>query len=323
MTLHSDPYVVACLMVHNEAAIIKRCLDSLAGHVDMILVQDHGSTDGTREIVSDYPANTFCVNALWRDFGANRNLLLNNALTWQVYPCNREKNLWFLLVDADHTVNFVDGWRHWLTLDIPGVYTLKHAGPLGYWVPRLIRSDVPAEYVGTTHEYLNHAPVPARQFTGITITDHDDGSSHVIKLQRDIVLLRRQIERTPKIARWHFYLGQTLETRQKYGEAADEYFCASELSRWDEEQYVSMYRAGRCELHYNQAQAAEMLLVAHAMRPTRLEALVTYGNKVPDPALRRRLLEPYRRAPIPDDTLFVETDKWALRDRILKEGSQS
>ncbi len=40
-----------CMIVKNEEQTISRCLDSVKGIVDEIIIVDTGSTDATKEIV--------------------------------------------------------------------------------------------------------------------------------------------------------------------------------------------------------------------------------------------------------------------------------
>jgi len=43
------------MMVKNESAIIRRCLDSVKGVIDYWVICDTGSTDGTKEIRKGVP----------------------------------------------------------------------------------------------------------------------------------------------------------------------------------------------------------------------------------------------------------------------------
>ncbi len=44
--------VSLCMIVKNEEQILQRCLDSLAGLMDEIIIVDTGSTDATKEIAA-------------------------------------------------------------------------------------------------------------------------------------------------------------------------------------------------------------------------------------------------------------------------------
>lgn len=48
--MHSSPLLSLCMIVKNEEAMLPRCLKSVSGLVDEIIIVDTGSTDSTREI---------------------------------------------------------------------------------------------------------------------------------------------------------------------------------------------------------------------------------------------------------------------------------
>ncbi len=80
-------FVIAC----NEADRIGRCLQSLAGWVDELIVLDSGSTDGTVEIARQYADQVYQTD--WPGFGPQR----NRALGY----CTHD---WVLNIDADEVL---------------------------------------------------------------------------------------------------------------------------------------------------------------------------------------------------------------------------
>lgn len=67
-----------CMIVKNEEMHIARCLDSVAELVDEIIVVDTGSTDRTKEIVSQYTPNVYSYP--WKDdFSDARNYSFSKA----------------------------------------------------------------------------------------------------------------------------------------------------------------------------------------------------------------------------------------------------
>lgn len=90
----------ACMMVKNEAHNIERCLSSIKGLVDEIVVVDTGSTDGTVEIAKKFGARIY--HHPWQnDFSLHRNQSLNYA------TCK-----WVFIIDADEEFCLVNGHRH-------------------------------------------------------------------------------------------------------------------------------------------------------------------------------------------------------------------
>jgi hypothetical protein len=83
------PFLVACLIVRDEASELAGCLGSLTGLVDEVRVYDTGSVDGTAQIAAELGA-VVTLGRWTDDFGAARNAALEG---WSA--------LWVLSVDAD------------------------------------------------------------------------------------------------------------------------------------------------------------------------------------------------------------------------------
>lgn len=79
----------ACMIVKNETLTIRKCLASLQGVVDEIIVVDTGSTDDTPDIARECGAHVFSF--IWQnDFSQARNESLRHA-----------HGDWILVIDAD------------------------------------------------------------------------------------------------------------------------------------------------------------------------------------------------------------------------------
>ena len=48
-----------CMIVKNEEAVLRRCLDSLTDIADEIIIADTGSTDNTKNIALEYTCNVY------------------------------------------------------------------------------------------------------------------------------------------------------------------------------------------------------------------------------------------------------------------------
>ncbi len=75
---HADhiPTIGLCMIVKNETAVIESCLDSLRSLVDYELIEDTGSTGGTRQFIRAWLARNNMpgevIEEPWRDFADNR-----------------------------------------------------------------------------------------------------------------------------------------------------------------------------------------------------------------------------------------------------------
>ena len=67
-----------CMIVKNEEKVLARCLDSIAGLMDEIIIVDTGSTDKTKEIAGKYTDNIYDFEWI-DDFAAARNFAFSKA----------------------------------------------------------------------------------------------------------------------------------------------------------------------------------------------------------------------------------------------------
>jgi glycosyltransferase involved in cell wall biosynthesis len=78
-----------CMIVKNEEKILGRCLESVQGFVDEVILIDTGSSDNTKKIANQY--NCTIIDFPWvQDFAAARNASLQHAT-----------GKWILVLDAD------------------------------------------------------------------------------------------------------------------------------------------------------------------------------------------------------------------------------
>ena len=81
-----------CLITLNEAANLRRCLQSCAGLADDIVIVDSGSTDGTQEIAREFGARF--EHQDWLGYVGQK----NQALARAVHP-------WVFSLDADEQLS--------------------------------------------------------------------------------------------------------------------------------------------------------------------------------------------------------------------------
>src|SRR5260221_13238694 len=84
--------IAIALIVKNEERVLARCLDSVAGAVDEIVIVDTGSTDAAKEIARRYTDRLF--DFTWRqDFSAARQFAFDQV-----------SSEWVAWIDADDVV---------------------------------------------------------------------------------------------------------------------------------------------------------------------------------------------------------------------------
>lgn len=82
-----------CMIVKNEEEVLERCLQSIHGIADEIIIVDTGSTDNTKQIATKYTDKFYEIK--WEnDFSKARN-----------YAASKSSGEWILVIDADEYVD--------------------------------------------------------------------------------------------------------------------------------------------------------------------------------------------------------------------------
>ena len=270
--------ICLCMIVKNEAKILKECFDSLVDCLDYWVICDTGSTDGTQELIKEYFAEKKLPGDLheekWVNFGYNRTSAFQNS---------RGKADYILVMDAD------DRLVGNLSLPQEDNFQSFHIkfklGNLEYYRPQVFNNELEWKYVGVVHEYATLASQPTRPFqlgklqnVYIQAGTFGDRSAEGGggKFKRDIALLEQGIKDEPTNERYHFYLAQSYKDLGDYPKSIEWYTKTVELGGWAEEVYISLYSIGVCKERLGRDFEKEILydyLKAFNFRKTRLEAL--------------------------------------------------
>ena len=290
------------MIVRNEAKIIERCLRAALPLVDCWAIVDTGSTDGTPEIIERFFAEAGLsgkiVKTTFRNFSQARNEALAAA---------REVPGWqyALLVDADMVLS---GTIDRAALSAPAYNVLQTDGNLRWWNTRLVRRDVPAMYVGATHEFVSvEGP---HNLDGLVILDRADGGNRGEKAVRDIRLLSESLAEEPNNGRSMFYLAQTYREVGRHHEAVQWYLRRIAAGGWDEEIWASYY--GVAQSYRGLGDEPEFIracLTAYNFRPSRgepLKILAQYFREHGQNESACLVAEALAEIAYPGDLLFVE-----------------
>ena len=81
-----------CMIVKNEELVLERCLESLKGLMDEIIIVDTGSSDRTKEIAKRYTRQVY--DYTWEDdFSKARNYALSFATCDYIYVADADEVL--------------------------------------------------------------------------------------------------------------------------------------------------------------------------------------------------------------------------------------
>ena len=93
--------ISVCMIVKNEAAILARCLDSLKGIYDELIIVDTGSADNTKEIAAKYTDKIYDFE--WSDnFSDARNYAFSLATKDYIYSADADE-----VIDEENREKFL------------------------------------------------------------------------------------------------------------------------------------------------------------------------------------------------------------------------
>ena len=210
-----------CMIVKNEEHNLRRCLGSVQGYVDEIVVIDTGSTDYTVSIAREFAA--LICKAPWEDdFSKARNLALERA-----------GGDWILIMDADEELPLSTSKQLRTLADQPDVeawtfsiISLEKVGDAesGTKHPglRMFRNRPDYRFEGIVHEQIMPSILRSGKKEGNVLVKHSnlvifhygyiDSVRRQKATQRNIRLLKKELERLPCNSYVNFNMAVSLHT---------------------------------------------------------------------------------------------------------------
>ncbi|MDE7003488.1 MAG: glycosyltransferase [Oscillospiraceae bacterium] len=268
--------VSLCMIVKNEEDVLARCLESVSGLVDEIVVVDTGSTDRTREIAKRFTGRVYDFTWI-NDFAAARNYAFSLA--------EKDYCMW---LDADDVI--LDGDRaafqtlkETLAPEVNVVMAKYNTGfdedgnvTFSYFRERLIKNHAGMRWEGAVHEAVT--PVGRVVYNGFAVTHRKlrpsdpDRNLRIYESQ-----LARRVELEP---RQQFYYGRELYYHRRYEEAIQifEHFL-DEGQGWVENSIDACCHCAYCYERLEQpGQALQSLLRSFAYDRPRAEVCCELGR---------------------------------------------
>lgn len=209
--------VGAVLIVKNEEVMLRRCLDSLIG-MDEIIILDTGSTDGTEKLVASYvdehptaPIKAYFGEYKWEDsFCKARNAALAKSTTDCV-----------LSIDADEYIE-KDGVAKLRALaqmapqyDAFDILLVDESNGSSHYFPRFFRRKPEIKWNGDIHNTLNKM---GQTKTNVTIT-YGASPAHAADPNRAFRILKKYVANNPRCVREKFYLAREYMYRHLWTDA--------------------------------------------------------------------------------------------------------
>ncbi len=185
-----------CMIVKNEEAILRRCLDSVADLVDEIIIADTGSTDNTKAIAAEYTDKIY--DFAWiNDFSAARNFAFSKASMEYIYSADADE-----VLDEENRHRF-KVLKETLIPEIE-IVQMKYGNQMQFgtvynfdeeYRPKLFKRVREFRWIEPIHETIQTDPVVYD--SDIVITHMPTGSHG----SRDLAAFRRQLEKGGGLSR--------------------------------------------------------------------------------------------------------------------------
>ncbi|RDE36280.1 glycosyltransferase [Parageobacillus thermoglucosidasius] len=206
------PFLSLCMIVKNEEKVLSRCLDSVYGIVDEIVIVDTGSTDSTEEIALKY------VDQIYKFEWTNS---FADARNYAQQLANGE---WILVLDADEYVDR-DNLQEMINVlkqtdehvDAYDVTIYNFMGVYGERVlqhrsTRLYRNSPNIRYYRAIHEQLRKENgQPLNSMLGILNVYHSGYMHQAVtekdKHKRNAPLIEKELQNRENVAFDYFNLG--------------------------------------------------------------------------------------------------------------------
>lgn len=241
-----DKPATLCLtmIVKNESKVILRSLESVKDWIDYWVICDTGSTDNTKELITEFFDKHNIPGELhekeWENFGVNRSY---------VVQASQNKADYTLLMDADFILCVQDqNFKEELKKGAKDAYQIKYEGGLDYRQVLCVRTALKWAYKNPTHEYIYSKEEKSRvNFDGFTFKHYADGGCRSDKFERDIRILSEELQKTPS-ARNTFYLAQSYKDTSQWDNAIENYDKRIAFGGWYEEMYYAYFQRGLCKV---------------------------------------------------------------------------
>lgn len=312
--------LVLCMIVKDEAAIVRRAIRSARPLISAYLIADTGSSDHTRDEIRSELAGLpgELLERPWVDFASNRNEVLDAAAAFGTHA---------LILDADEE----------LQVQAPPPKSLDPAIDL-YWMrersadrslsmrkPRILRLASGFRYAGVIHEAIVYGQEARHaDLDTLAVLAHYDGArSHMSprdKYLKDAAVLEAALLQEPGNSRYRYYLAMSYLVAGQTDLAQLNFNALIAMPASTQELYDARMRmAGLAREADNAADATMHARQASRLAPHRADPLVFLaefalrdGENAIAHALALRALE----MPMADDGMFVDPDMYFPRRQL-------
>ena len=260
--MHNNKTICLNMIVKNEAHIIASTLENLCHyiHFDYWVIVDTGSTDDTKQIISDFFKDKNIKGELheteWKNFGFNRSDALSKAFN---------KTDYLLIFDADDRI--VGEFILPKELNLDG-YHLKFGDNFSYVRLLLVNNALRWKFMGVLHEYI----ICTNENYNCKY-ENIEGNYHLIsgksgarsnnpnKYRDDAMILEKAYDEAAKLkddimVRYSFYCAQSYKDAGNDVKSIEWYKKRISHGGWNQEVYYSYITIGQLYAKMNNIESA-------------------------------------------------------------------
>jgi glycosyltransferase involved in cell wall biosynthesis len=285
--------ISAVLIVKNEEALLSKCLDTLKG-IDELVIVDTGSKDRTKEIASRYTDKIY--DFPWIDSFCKARNFANSKATGD----------FILTIDADEELlTPVETIRDVIYKTKKEVLNVTVTDGLGneHKSPRLFKNSKDIFWRGDIHETLSKT---GQEDTPIVIK-YGYSPAHKNDPDRTLRILKKSLKANPKLIRERYYLAREYFYRKDWERAIKEVDIYLKQAKWLPEKNDAWLMRAKCLAGLEKwEEACDSAWQALKYNANFKEALVFIGNHM-DSVNKQRWLS-YSELADNRDVLFVRTN---------------
>ncbi len=171
--------ISVCMIVKNEEDILRRCLDSLQGIWEELIIVDTGSADGTKAVAAEYTDSVY--DFLWTgSFSDARNFAFSKAKMEYIYSADADE-----VLDEENRARFL-ALKETLSPEIE-IVQMKYGNQLSFgtvynfdeeYRPKLFKRRRTFQWIEAIHETIRTEPVV---FDSDIVITHMPKASHAAR----------------------------------------------------------------------------------------------------------------------------------------------
>ena len=260
--MHNNKTICLNMIVKNEAHIIASTLENLCQYIefDYWVIVDTGSTDNTKQIISDFFKDKNIKGELheteWKNFGFNRSDALSKAFN---------KTDYLLIFDADDQI--VGEFVLPKELNLDG-YHLKFGDNFSYVRLLLVNNALRWKFMGVLHEYIictneNYSCKYENIEGNYHLISGKSGarSNNPNKYRDDALILEKAYDEAQKnkddiMVRYSFYCAQSYKDAEHHEKSIEWYKKRISHGGWNQEVYYSYITIGQLYAKMNNMESA-------------------------------------------------------------------